>query len=126
MIIISYITLCLLIVISLYALSVKVEGKIVNVMVPYLIITVPTLYVFEGVFVYLSNVQGYTSEYLFFYTCYVLYIASFVLSYLYSQRKEIVSDTKACRETKYVFSSILFTLLAFVFYLPVLIEFREY
>ncbi|HFE8594425.1 TPA: O-antigen polymerase [Citrobacter freundii] len=126
MIIISYITLCLLIVIYLYALSVKIEGKIVNVMVPYLIITVPTLYVFEGVFVYLSNVQGYTSEYLFFYTCYVLYIASFVISYLYSQRKEIVSVTKAGRETKYVFSSILFTLLAFVFYLPVLIDFREY
>ncbi|EBO1867791.1 oligosaccharide repeat unit polymerase, partial [Salmonella enterica subsp. enterica serovar Schwarzengrund] len=50
MIIISYITLCLLFVVFLYAISVKVEGKIVNVMVPYLIITVPTLYIFEGIF----------------------------------------------------------------------------
>ncbi|EEO2823787.1 oligosaccharide repeat unit polymerase, partial [Salmonella enterica] len=89
MIIISYITLCLLFVVFLYAISVKVEGKIVNVMVPYLIITVPTLYIFEGIFVYLSGIQEYNSEYLFFYTCYVLYIASFVLSYLYSQRKEV-------------------------------------
>ncbi|EAB6290101.1 O-antigen polymerase [Salmonella enterica] len=126
MIIISYITLCLLFVVFLYAISVKVEGKIVNVMVPYLIITVPTLYIFEGIFVYLSGIQEYNSEYLFFYTCYVLYIASFVLSYLYSQRKEVDSVTKISNDPRYVFSSILFTLLAFFFYLPVLIEFREY
>ncbi|HED5895679.1 TPA: oligosaccharide repeat unit polymerase, partial [Salmonella enterica] len=54
MLIISYIALCLLIIVYLYILSVRVEGKIINVMVPYLIITVPTLYVFEGIFVYLS------------------------------------------------------------------------
>ncbi|EEI9466529.1 oligosaccharide repeat unit polymerase, partial [Salmonella enterica subsp. salamae] len=65
MLIISYIALCLLVIIYLYILSVRVEGKIINVMVPYLIITVPTLYVFEGIFVYLSEVQNYTTEYLF-------------------------------------------------------------
>ncbi|EAB2349861.1 oligosaccharide repeat unit polymerase, partial [Salmonella enterica subsp. enterica serovar Typhimurium] len=53
MLIISYIALCLLFIVYLYTLSVRIEGKIINVMVPYLIITVPTLYVFEGIFVYL-------------------------------------------------------------------------
>lgn len=73
MLIISYIVLCLLFIVYLYTLSVRIEGKIINVMVPYLIITVPTLYVFEGIFVYLSEVRKYTVEYLFFYTCYITY-----------------------------------------------------
>lgn len=89
MLIISYIALCLLFIVYLYTLSVRIEGKIINVMVPYLIITVPTLYVFEGIFVYLSEVQNYTVEYLFFYTCYITYIASFVISYLYTKKTHI-------------------------------------
>lgn len=95
-------------------------------MVPYLIITVPTLYVFEGIFVYLSEVQNYTVEYLFFYTCYITYIASFVISYLYTQRKPIYNKSNTKNKPRYVFTSLLFTFLAFIIYLPVLMEFREY
>ncbi|EBD8226409.1 O-antigen polymerase, partial [Salmonella enterica] len=95
-------------------------------MVPYLIITVPTLYVFEGIFVYLSEVRKYTVEYLFFYTCYITYIASFVISYLYTQRKPIYNKSNTKNKPRYVFTSLLFTLLAFIIYLPVLMEFREY
>lgn len=54
MLIISYIVLCLLFIVYLYTLSVRIEGKIINVMVPYLIITVPTLY---GLKVYLYTSQ---------------------------------------------------------------------
>ncbi|EAO8455276.1 O-antigen polymerase, partial [Salmonella enterica] len=126
MLIISYIALCLLFIVYLYTLSVRIEGKIINVMVPYLIITVPTLYVFEGIFVYLSEVQNYTVEYLFFYTCYITYIASFVISYLYTQRKPIYNKSNTKNKPRYVFTSLLFTFLAFIIYLPVLMEFREY
>ncbi|EDF4537956.1 O-antigen polymerase, partial [Salmonella enterica] len=126
MLIISYIVLCLLFIVYLYTLSVRIEGKIINVMVPYLIITVPTLYVFEGIFVYLSEVRKYTVEYLFFYTCYITYIASFVISYLYTQRKPIYNKSNTKNKPRYVFTSLLFTLLAFIIYLPVLMEFREY
>ncbi|HHD7223730.1 TPA: oligosaccharide repeat unit polymerase, partial [Citrobacter freundii] len=76
MLIISYITLCLIFVLFLYFKAVRIEGKVINVMVPYLIITVPTLYVFEGIFVYISEIKEYTFEYLFFYTCYIIYITS--------------------------------------------------
>ncbi|MDJ3515406.1 O-antigen polymerase [Salmonella enterica] len=126
MLIISYIALCLLFIVYLYTLSVRIEGKIINVMVPYLIITVPTLYVFEGIFVYLSEVQNYTVEYLFFYTCYITYIASFVISYLYTQRKPIYNKSNTKNKPRYVFTSLLFTFLAFIIDLPVLMEFREY
>ncbi|VUC85547.1 O-antigen polymerase [Salmonella sp. NCTC 11881] len=71
MLIISYIALCLLFIVYLYTLSVRIEGKIINVMVPYLIITVPTLYVFEGIFVYLSEVQKlYSGIFVFLYLLY--------------------------------------------------------
>ncbi|ECW4916445.1 O-antigen polymerase, partial [Salmonella enterica subsp. enterica serovar Dublin] len=116
MLIISYIVLCLLFIVYLYTLSVRIEGKIINVMVPYLIITVPTLYVFEGIFVYLSEVRKYTVEYLFFYTCYITYIASFVISYLYTQRKPIYNKSNTKNKPRYVFTSLLFTFLAFIIY----------
>lgn len=118
MLIISYIVLCLLFIVYLYTLSVRIEGKIINVMVPYLIITVPTLYVFEGIFVYLSEVRKYTVEYLFFYTCYITYIASFVISYLYTQRKPIYNKSNTKNKPRYVFTSLLFTFLAFIIHLP--------
>lgn len=82
MLIISYIVLCLLFIVYLYTLSVRIEGKIINVMVPYLIITVPTLYVFEGIFVYLSEVRKYTVEYLFF--LYLLYNIHSIICYFLS------------------------------------------
>ncbi len=53
MLIISYIALCLLFIVYLYTLSVRIEGKIIiNVRIPCLIITVPTLYVFEVAYLY--------------------------------------------------------------------------
>lgn len=70
MLIISYIALCLLFIVYLYTLSVRIEGKIINVMVPYLIITVPTLYVFEGIFVYLRGAELYSGIFVFLYLLY--------------------------------------------------------
>lgn len=126
MIVISFIAICLFIIGLLYALTAKAEGKVINIMVPYIIITVPTLYVFEGIFVYLSGVEQYTTEYIFFYSCYIIYISVFVISYLYTQQLDIPEDCNRNENHRYAFSALLFTLLAFVFYLPVLIEFREY
>lgn len=126
-IIIPFILLCIIYVLYLYHLAVIKEGKIINVLVPYIIISLPTLYVFEIFYLYLTNGSDSISEYLFFYCCYILYLSAFVISYLYTQNK---SDEKpvpyAQVENNYGLIAVGFTLLGFLTYLPVLVEFKEY
>ncbi|MBS1204988.1 MAG: polymerase [Proteobacteria bacterium] len=125
MIAISFILLCVLIVIALYFFTVKMEGKVVNAMVPYIIISMPTLYIFECFYIYLTGGTEYTVEYMFFYACYIIYIFSFMAGYLLTQNNNI-SEEKFRQKHRYGMASLFFTILAFVFYLPVLIEFKEY
>lgn len=97
-------------------------------MIPYVIITIPTLYVFEAIYIFISgglDSTDNTIEYIFFYSCYLIYITSFMCGYLLTQ-KHINIKNNVIPNYHYAFSACIFTLLAFIIYLPVLIEFREY
>lgn len=125
MIAISFIFLCVLIVISIYFFTVKKEGKVINAMVPYIIISIPTLYIFECFYIYLTDGTEYTAEYMFFYVCYIIYIFSFMSGYLFTQNHH-ACNYNITQDYRYRMPCILFSVLALLFYLPVLIEFNEY
>ena len=125
MIAISFILFCVLIVIALYFFTVKKEGKVINAMVPYIIISMPTLYIFECFYIYLTGGTEYTAEYMFFYVCYIIYIVSFMAGYLFTQNNYVHYD-RFKPNHRYRLASLAFSVLALLFYLPVLIEFKEY
>lgn len=88
MIVISFIFICIMIVIAFYFLALRYEGKVINVMVPYIIISLPTLYIFECFYLYLT---GEPNSFLniYFFICVTLYIYLFSLVgiFLHKTRK---------------------------------------
>lgn len=97
----------------------KCNGPIPDNNSPY------TVRVWRYICIPLRGAELYSGIFVF-YTCYITYIASFVISYLYTQRKPIYNKSNTKNKPRYVFTSLLFTFLAFIIYLPVLMEFREY
>lgn len=114
-----------MIVIAFYFLALRYEGKVINVMVPYIIISLPTLYIFECFYLYLTGGTEFISEYIFFYLCYIIYLSFFIGGYLFTQNKKITPLPTHGRYN-YAFAAFIFTVLAFLIYFPVMNEFREY
>lgn len=118
-----------IIVLMLYYVCYRVEGKVINIMVPYIILTFPILYIFEMIYLTVTTDKVEYIGYLFFYSCYVISISSFVIFYLFSQRSDGLphnTEKSLIKYNKYSLIAIFCTVLSLIVYLPVILEFKEY
>ncbi|KLV66330.1 oligosaccharide repeat unit polymerase [Citrobacter sp. MGH106] len=125
----TFVAMSILFVIFIYFLCLRKERKVINIMTPYLLITFPILYVFEIVYLSITKDSINTVGYIFFYTCYLISILFFTVFYLYSQDIKIPPYKKDCvvniKIGRYSFFAFLFTIMSIVFYLPVILEFKD-
>ncbi len=117
-----------------YYIVSRVERNSINFMTPALFTFFPTCYFFEFIYVYLTPKNLNLSAYVYFFSLYSFSVIALVLGYIYSIDNKIIifqqrimnrySDNRLSQ--CYMVMAVLSSLLSFLLYLPIIIEFKDY
>ncbi len=118
----------LLILIGYIAIS-KYERSFMHVFFPFLIIFLPANYILVIIYHLVLGIDiRYTFGFVYVYACYTVFFVLFMLFYRLNIRLPLlrVPLNKQNEKLRFVYFSILFLLLSFLLYLPIMIRFKEF
>lgn len=118
----------------LYYFVSKIEKSSINFLTPALFTFFPTCYFFEFIYVCVAKNSLSLAGYVYFFSLYSIAFFSLTIGYLFSVFNNLVivhrSSLLGLSQLKitrcYIFLLVISTLLGFILYLPILIEFKEF
>lgn len=113
-------------IVFLYIFVSKKEGGCVNILLPNLIVFIPTHYIFVMFASISMSINHEFWIYTYIYLAYFLKLALFYFGYLLFKGSDKQCFTYKYSPLKYGGLSLLFFTFAFFIYLPVLIQFKEF
>src|ERR1700741_3923992 len=115
----------LLIVVLAYLKLSRIEGTYINVLVPSLITNIPAFYFFPRLYDYIFGMTA--SRYAFLYVYATLAVENVAFVYAYSRaRANVVRLPFCCSYRNFARLAWICLGLAFLLYIPLLIEFRDF
>lgn len=114
----------LFIVVILYLLIVRYEHSYINVLSPSLLIAIPANYILELINIGNNGYSGSFFAYAYVYATYALSYAALVIAFILYPGNRVKMPFNDYYNVK--LSPYIFLVIAFLLYLPMIIEFREY
>ena len=121
----------------LYQLLSKIENNSIHVLTPALLTFFPTCYFFEFIYAFNSTKKLNLNAYFYYFSMYTVAFAALFLGYVIARHRKMIiyrnmgktvyeKELQYLRHRQYFILSLLFSVVAIIIYVPVIIEFREY